>query len=118
MGYDMYLIKADKRKLKTIGERIYYDDIERATIDDVNSYYPVLRDFYQDRDELHWTYEEYNEISEETLIEIIVWLKSKIDTENFGLDNSEELMTKMVYENIKNWIPLKENEVVYFEEDC
>ncbi|WP_180272671.1 hypothetical protein [Konateibacter massiliensis] len=36
---------------------------------------------------------------------------------NFGLDSSEERMTKMVYENIKDWIPLKENEIVYFEED-
>ena len=60
---------------------------------------------------------EYNIISEKTLAKIIEWLKNKIDTENFGLDSSEETMTKMIYKNIKNWIPLKENEIVYFEED-
>ena len=117
MGYDMYLIKADKRKLDTIGTEIYYENMDRATIDSVNSYYPVLSNFYQDHDELHWMYEEYNIISERTLLEIIEWMKNKIDTENFGLDSSEETMTKMVYKHIKNWIPLKENEVVYFEED-
>jgi len=117
MGYDMYLIKADKIKLNNTENEIYYKDIERATIDDVNSYYPVLNNFYQEHDELRWAYEEYNMVSEKTLTEIIEWLKNKIDTENFGLDNSEETMTKMVYARIKNWIPLKENEIIYFEED-
>lgn len=92
-------------------------DFSRVSVHEVNSYYPVLRDFYQDHDELHWTYEEYNILSEITLTEIIEWLKEKINTENFGLDSSEEKMTKMVYNDIKNWFPLKENEVVYFEED-
>jgi len=116
MGYDMYLIKADKRKLKKV-EYPFYEDVDKATIDEVSSYYPVLRDFYQDHDELHWTYEEYNIVSEKTLLEMIEWLKNKIDIEKFGIDRSEETMTKMVYNSIKNWLPLEENEIVYFEED-
>lgn len=116
MGYDMYLIKADKSKLKKL-EYPLWQDIDAATLQEVNSYYSVLRAFYQEHDELHWTYEEYNIVSEKTLLEIIKWLKDKIDTENFGLDGSEERMTRMVFNNIKEWIPLKENEIVYFEED-
>lgn len=116
MGYDMYLIKADKSKLSK-EEYPLWQEIDNATIEEVNSYYPVLRDFYQADDELHWTYEAYNIVSEKTLTEIINWLKDKIDTENFGLDSSEETMSKMVYNNIKDWFPLKGNEIVYFEED-
>lgn len=116
MGYDMYLVKADKNKLRKL-EYPLWQEIDIATLHEVNSYYPVLRDFYQNHDEIHWTYEEYNIVSEETLIQIIKWLKNKIETEDFGLDSSEERMSKMVYDNIKDWIPLKENEVVYFEED-
>jgi hypothetical protein len=116
MGYDMYLIKADINKLKKL-EYPLWQDVDAATLQEVNSYYPVLRDFYQSNDELHWTYEEYNVVTEETLTQIIAWLKNKIDTENFGLDSNEERMTKMVYRNIKDWLPLKENEVIYFEED-
>ena len=116
MGYDMYLIKADKRKLKEENYPLW-QDIENATMREVTTYYPVLRDFYQDHDELCWTFEEYNLVSEKTLIELINWLENKIAIENFGLDNSEERTTKMVYDNIKNWIPLQENEVIYFEED-
>jgi len=112
----MYLIKANKNKLNEI-EYPSYKDVDRATIDEVNSYYPVLRAFKLDHDEIHWTYEEYNIVLEQTLLEIIEWLKNKIDIENFGLDSSEETMTKMVYNHIKNWFPLKENEIVYFEED-
>jgi len=112
----MYLIKADKRKLKEENYPLW-QDIYNSQIQEVNSYYPVLREFYQNHDELHWTYEQYNLISEETLIELIEWLKDKIDTEHFGLDVSEERTTKMVYDYIKNWIPLQENEVIYFEED-
>ena len=116
MGYDMCLIKVDKRKIKEENYPLW-KDIDNATINEVDSYYPVLRDFYQNHDELHWVYEEYNIISEKTLSEIIEWLKNKIDTESFGLDNSEEGMTRMVYDNIKNWLPLKANEIIYFEED-
>lgn len=116
MGYDMYLVKADKSKIRK-EEYPLWQDINEATINEVNSFYPVLRDFYQNRDELHWTYEEYNLVTEQTLSEIIEWLKDKIDTEYFGLDVWEERMSKMVYNNIKNWLPLKENEVIYFEED-
>lgn len=91
MGYDMYMIKVDKNKVRNLEEPLW-QEIQVAMIDEVNSYYPVLRNFYQDHDELHWTYEEYNILS-------------------------ETILTKMVYENIKDWIPLKENEIVYFEED-
>lgn len=117
MGYDMYLIKADKRKLRDMNDP-YWGNLNEATIDEVNSYYPVLREFYNDRDDLSWRYEEYNLISEKTLSDIITWLSDKIAAERFmSLDPSEERMTKMVYNNIKDWVPLSENEAVYFEED-
>lgn len=113
----MYLIKVDKLKIEHINNP-YWEDIDAATIDEVNSYYPVLRDFYQDRDDLHWIYEEYNIIPENVLSDIIKWLKDKIDAERFlELDTREETMTRMVYNNIKDWLPLRENEILYFTED-
>ena len=73
----MYLIKANKNKLNEI-EYPSFIDVDRAMIDEVNSYYPVLRAFKLDHDEIHWTYEEYNIVLEQTLLEIIEWLKNKI----------------------------------------
>ena len=46
MGYDMYLIKVDKSKIKHSEGYMLYEDINNATINEVNSYYPVLSEFY------------------------------------------------------------------------
>jgi hypothetical protein len=119
MGYDMYLIKADKTKIRDISNP-YFTDFELATIDEVNSCYPVLRKFYLDRDDLEWIYEEYNIVSENVLSDIVAFLKLSTERNDykdcFGEDFNG-VMTKYVYEKIKGWLPLKENEIVYFEED-
>lgn len=113
----MYLIKADKTKIHHIGGYLLYDDIQKATIDEVNSYKPVLDRFYQQRDDIHWIREEYNIVSEKVLLDIVDWLKNLIENENYDDFDDDGRMVRYVYESIKDWCPLKENEVVYFEED-
>ncbi|WP_180272670.1 hypothetical protein [Konateibacter massiliensis] len=45
MGFDMYLIKVDKNKIRNLEEPLW-QEIQDATIDEVDNYYPVLHDFY------------------------------------------------------------------------
>ena len=116
MGYDMNLYKVDKNKLENT-EDLLWQDIDSAIIKEVDSYYPVLSDF-QKKYNLLWKYEEYNIVPEQTLVEMISWLKERIHTKEFlNLDTKEAIMTKYVYDAIKDWLPLKENEIIYFEED-
>lgn len=117
IGYDMYLIKADKRKLSTLdGLKIYYEEMERATICDINSYDPILRRFHNDREDLRWIWEEYNYIPSDVFSDIVNWLKEKIENEDF--EPGYDRMYRMVYDNIKDWLPLSEYEAVFFEEDA
>lgn len=115
MGYDMYLLKVDKRKLNP--DELFWEVINNATISSVNSYYPVLRDFENSHTNIHWTYEEYNLVSENTFKEIVESLKTKLESPNTKWYKHEKSTTECVYNQIKDWLPLKENEVIYFEED-
>jgi len=117
MGYDMFLIKADKRKIRDIGN-IYYEDIESAVISECNSYRAILRDFISSRKDIAWRWEEYNIVPESIMSDIISWFKDIIHSENWLDNDNDGRMTKYVYEEVKNWLPLKEHEVILFEEDA
>ena len=112
----MNLYKVDKNKLENI-EDLLWQDIDSAIIKEVDSCYPVLDEFQKEFN-LFWKYEEYNVVSEQTLVKMVSWLKERIDTKGFlNSDTKEAIMTKHIYNVIKNWLPLKENELIYFEED-